>query len=74
MPKRFLLKRMDARRGDVAGVVIEAETPEDALALAPAGCWKLHRRVDEDEQRASRTGCIVAPCFGVPSGRGGRNF
>ena len=71
---RFLLKRMDARRGDVAAIYVDAPSPESALALAPAGVWKMHRRVDEDEHGESRSGVVLAPCFGLPRGRSGRSF
>lgn len=71
MPK-FLLKRLDARRGDVAAMIVDAASPESAVAMAPhPGAWKLHRRVDEDEVRQARADVILAPTFQVPSGRRG---
>jgi len=71
---RFLLKRMDARRGDVAALYVEAKDAASAVALAPSpGAWKLHRRLDEDEVRASRCGVVLAPCFQGPGG-GNRSF
>lgn len=74
MPK-FLLKRVDARRGEVAAMIVDAPSAAEAVAKASSpGVWKLHRRVDEDEVRASRAGVILSPTFQVPGGRGGRNF
>lgn len=73
---RYLLKKVSPSptKGDVAAIYVDAPSPEAALAKAPVGCWKLHRRVDEDEQGASRSGVVLAPCFQVPGGRGGRSF
>jgi hypothetical protein len=73
--RKFLLKRVDAQRGDLNAVFVDAATPEAAVAMAPSpGAWKLHREVTKDEVRASRAGVILAPCFHAPSARGGRRF
>lgn len=73
--RKFLLKRVDARRGDLKAIFVDAPTPEAALAKAPSpGAWELHREVTKDEVGASRAGVLLAPCFQVPGPRGTRSF
>lgn len=73
---RYIIKKVSPTptKGEIAVLFVDAPSAAEAVAKAPRpGAWKLHRRVDEDEQRATRAGVVLAPRFSVP-GRSGRNF